>query len=73
MKTGRKGVEIIKYYEGFVDHPYNDVAGYPTIGYGHRITEEESNLLHQTLDKASGERLLKKDLRRYEKGVEEAV
>lgn len=73
MKTGRKGVTIIKYYEGFVDHPYNDVAGYPTIGYGHRITLEEPHLLHQTLNKVSGEQLLKKDLCRYEEGVEQAV
>jgi lysozyme len=29
--------KLIKSYEGFVDHPYNDSANNATIGYGHLI------------------------------------
>jgi len=34
MKTGKKGIELIKKYEGFESKPYNCPAGVPTIGYG---------------------------------------
>ncbi len=34
MKISDKGIDEIKKYEGFVPHPYLDVAMVPTIGYG---------------------------------------
>ena len=34
MKTSKKGLELIKKYEGFEAKPYLDIAGVPTIGYG---------------------------------------
>ncbi|MGB0063019.1 MAG: lysozyme [Terracidiphilus sp.] len=33
---------MIKRFEGFRGHAYNDVAGFSTIGYGHRIVPPES-------------------------------
>ncbi|WP_282628813.1 lysozyme [Empedobacter sedimenti] len=34
MNTGKKGLELIKKYEGFFAKPYLDPIGIPTIGYG---------------------------------------
>lgn len=34
MKTGTKGIELIKLFEGFRSKPYLDVVKVPTIGYG---------------------------------------
>jgi lysozyme len=37
MKTSEAGLKFIAAQEGFVGHRYLDVAGIPTIGYGHVI------------------------------------
>ena len=42
MQLSAEGLELIKRFEGFRGHQYNDVAGFPTIGYGHRIVPPES-------------------------------
>ena len=42
MELSAEGLELIKRSEGFRSHLYNDVAGFPTIGYGHRVTRLES-------------------------------
>jgi len=34
MKTGEKGLALIKSFEGFYSKPYKDPIGIPTIGYG---------------------------------------
>lgn len=34
MKTGTKGLALIKSFEGFYSKPYLDPVGIPTIGYG---------------------------------------
>lgn len=34
MKTGNKGLSLIKSFEGFYSKPYLDPVGIPTIGYG---------------------------------------
>ena len=35
MKTGTKGIELIKHFEGCELEAYHCAAGVPTIGYGH--------------------------------------
>lgn len=37
MKTGTKGIALIKEFEGFRATPYRCSAGYLTIGYGSRL------------------------------------
>jgi len=37
MTTGPKGIRLIKFYEGFEPHLYNDAGGNATIGYGHLV------------------------------------
>ena len=36
------GLQLIRQSEGFRDRVYNDVAGNPTIGYGHLVRPNES-------------------------------
>jgi len=42
MHLSEAGLELIKTSEGFRDHVYLDVAGFPTIGYGHLLRHNES-------------------------------
>src|ERR1039457_3861416 len=42
MQLSAEGLELIKRFEGFRSQQYTDVAGFPTIGYGHRIVPPES-------------------------------
>ena len=41
MPISDAGLNLIKQSEGFRGQVYNDVAGIPTIGYGHRILPAE--------------------------------
>ena len=40
MKTGKKGIDLIKEFEGFRAKPYRDAVGIPTIGYGNTYYED---------------------------------
>jgi GH24 family phage-related lysozyme (muramidase) len=42
MKLSVAGLALIKKAEGFRGKVYLDVAGFPTIGYGHRLAPSES-------------------------------
>ena len=42
MQLSAEGLDLIKKSEGFRDRVYLDVAGFPTIGYGHLIKPHES-------------------------------
>ena len=42
MQLSAEGLDLIKKFEGFRDRVYLDVAGFPTIGYGHLIKLHES-------------------------------
>ncbi len=52
-------VEFIKLQEGWVPRPYICPAGYPTIGYGHRIPTMNT----PPITKTKGEQILRSDLR----------
>lgn len=41
MKLSAAGLELIKQSEGFRAKVYLDIAGHPTIGYGHRLAPNE--------------------------------
>lgn len=42
MEVSAQGLQLIRKSEGFQGKAYKDVAGIPTIGYGHRIRRGES-------------------------------
>ena len=60
MKTGEKGLNLIKKFEGFSDKEYICPAGKQTIGYGHGILPNEN--FAEPMTRLEGELLLKKDL-----------
>ena len=41
MEISEAGLDLIKRSEGFRAEPYRDVAGYATIGYGHKLRPGE--------------------------------
>ena len=62
-----RGLELIKEFEGLSFVEYKDVAGYPTIGYGHLMKSGESYPDGITEEKAA--ELLRDDLAEAEEGV----
>ena len=67
MKTSANGLQFVTDNEGVVLHPYNDVAGYLTIGVGHLIKEGEEFPDHITQEQAM--ELLASDVERFENAV----
>ena len=65
---GPKGLALIKEYEGLRLTPYRCPAGILTVGYGSTGPHVLPNLV---LTEADADALLRKDLERFEKGVEE--
>ena len=67
MKTGEKGLNLIKKFEGFSDKEYICPARKPTIGYGHVILPSEH--FPSSITKEEAEILLKNDLVSREKSL----
>lgn len=65
MKINEKGLEIIKRYEGFRANAYKCPAGKWTIGFGHTLGVKKGDFIRRE----DAEKLLRKDLVRYEKMV----
>ena len=67
-KTGQNGIDLIKTFEGFRSTAYKAVPSekYWTIGYGHYGSDVKKG---QTITKAEAEKLLKKDLEKFESYV----
>jgi len=61
MELSAAGLELLKRSEGFRNQMYKDLAGFPTIGYGHRILASES--FPGGIDEAQGAELLAGDVR----------
>lgn len=69
-KTSAQGVDFIKMFEGFSAVPYNDSAGYPTIGFGHLIKPGE---VFGAVSSVQATALLARDLGTAEWAVNAAV
>jgi lysozyme len=67
MHLSAAGLELMKKAEGFRSRTYLDVAGIPTIGYGHRLLPGES--FPSGIDEAQGEAILLRDVRVAELAV----
>lgn len=65
MNVTRRGVELIKRFEGIGLKTYLDAVGVPTIGYGHTKTAR----MGQTITAEQAEILLRADLAEFEAGV----
>lgn len=71
MELSAQGLTLLKNSEGFRAFAYRDVAGIPTIGYGHRLLEGES--YPNGIDQAKGDELLAADVAFAERCVESLV
>ena len=61
------GLELIKRSEGFRDRTYLDVAGIPTIGYGHRLLPKE--VFPEGVTEARAAEMLALDVQQAEQAV----
>ena len=62
MKISEAGIDFIKNEEaagGFAAVPYKDIAGFNTVGFGHRMQQGE---LYSQIDEAKATELLEQDL-----------
>jgi lysozyme len=71
MKLSAAGMDLLKRSEGFRNRVYLDVAGLPTIGYGHRLLHPES--FPSGIDEALAADLLASDVRDAEQAVARLV
>jgi hypothetical protein len=65
----QEGLDLIKRFEGFSPTIYICPAGYPTIGYGHVVRDEEKDRFAVGIGKEEGEELLRRDVHWAERGV----
>lgn len=71
-----EGLELIKNFEGYMAKTYLDVAGYPTIGYGHLITTSEKlagTFKNKVLSEEEATKLLKQDVVKTEQSINRLV
>jgi len=71
MNLSAAGLKLLKDSEGFRDRTYLDVAGIPTIGYGHRLVHPECYPLG--INEAQAEVILLLDVRETQQAVERLV
>ena len=69
MTTSKRGIDLIKLFEGFREKAYKAVKTeeYYTIGYGHYGADIKRG---QTITAAQGEQLLTNDLKKFESKVD---
>ena len=67
MKLSGAGLELIKRSEGFRDRTYLDVAGIPTIGYGHRLLPKQA--FPEGVTEARAAEMLALDVQQAEQAV----
>ncbi|MEM8986465.1 MAG: lysozyme [Pseudomonadota bacterium] len=74
MQTNEEGVNLIKTFEGLELEAYEDIAGILTIGYGHTSVAGPPRVEEgMRIDEPEAEAILRKDLKKFERGVEQAV
>jgi lysozyme len=71
MKFSAEGMELLKRSEGFRNRVYLDVAGVPTIGYGHRLLHADS--FPNGIDEPQAANLLCCDVRDAEQAIQRLV
>ena len=76
MKTGQRGLDLIKSFEGWFSKPYLDPIGIPTIGYGFTYylpSRKKVTMLDKPITMPQGELMLKDILANYENDVKRLV
>lgn len=60
--VSENGLALIRHFEGFVPHIYQDAAGIATIGYGHVLRPGENAAFENGIEKQAAEKLLMQDV-----------
>jgi len=70
MKMGKKGIDLIKHFEGFRSTVYRCAAGVPTLGFGstYGITMDSPPITEE-----EGIELLMLDIAKFERAVERLI
>ncbi|MGD0627702.1 MAG: lysozyme [Terracidiphilus sp.] len=71
MQLSAAGLDLIKRSEGLRGRTYLDVAGVPTIGYGHRLLVHES--FPDGISEEQAAEMLAQDVRQAKQAVERLV
>jgi lysozyme len=71
MHLSAEGLKLVKRWEGYRERTYLDVAGFPTIGYGHRLLASES--FSNGIEEAQANEILACDVRSAEQAVTRMV
>lgn len=69
LSLSDKGLDFIERHEVLREKVYQDSAGNPTIGYGHRIWPSEAEDFRQPIDKDTARQLLSMDVELAEQAV----
>jgi len=69
MKIGKKGLDVIKHFEGFRTQAYLCPAGVWTIGYGTTTNVKKG----QTITQAKADEFLMRDVAKFEKCINNLV
>ena len=64
-----EGLDLIKRFEGFRPTVYTCPAGWPTIGYGHVVRNNERERFSAGINERAAEELLRRDVEAAEKAV----
>lgn len=75
MQLSSNGFALIQSFEGLVLHPYRDVAGIPTIGYGTTHYEDGTpvTMADAVITKERADQLMLNDLRSFEASIQHMV
>jgi len=71
MELSQQGLELLKKSEGFRERIYLDANGFPTIGYGHRVTAVAA--YPDGITEPEAARLLAEDVQTAEQAVQRLV
>ena len=64
-----EGLALIKRFEGFAPEVYICPGGWPTVGYGHVVRDDERERFADGIDEATAEELLRRNVETAERAV----
>lgn len=75
MNISQNGIKLLKIYESLRLNIYKDTRGFPTIGFGHKLTQQDiiSKRFNQGITIEDAENLVKSDLKPFVDNVNEHV
>ena len=68
-RISKHGLDLIRHFESFSPAIYICPAGYPTIGYGHLITDVNKVQFLDGVDEPQAQELLQQDAQKAERAV----